>query len=201
MTEKPQKILQKFFAKNKKMPLYLLVLAALGALLLLFNRLAAPTPQGPLPQLHYAQAYGPEPVQAVADFSYERTLEQRLEEFFSLVEGAGRVRVMVSPASGRETVFHVDVNESRSYSTMEDAQGGTSESRQQSTNETTVMITDRNGTDIPLIVREIEPRIAGIAIIAEGGANPTVQEALTNAARAILGLDAHMIRVLPMTDD
>ncbi|MCL2372584.1 MAG: hypothetical protein FWC78_04190 [Defluviitaleaceae bacterium] len=196
MAEKPQKALQKFFAGNKKMPLYLLVLAALGAMLLMLNRLAAPPPR-PSPQ-QYAQVYAlPEIPAHAADFAYERALEQRLEEFFSMIEGAGRVRVMVSPASGRETIFHTDTNETRSYSTMQDAQGGTSESRQQSTIDTTVIVSSPGG-NAPLITQEIEPRISGIAIIAEGGANPIVQEAITNAARALLGLDAHMIRVLVM---
>ena len=198
--------IRKMFANNKKLPIYLITLVALGAVSLLLGRLAN-QPEGD--RLGNFLAISPENVQdepisyyiheptdQFCEFQYERALEKRLEEFLSLVEGAGEVRVMVSPIAGRETVFAVDVNESRSYSMEEDAQGGSRETRQHSSQEQTVMVTDRTGTDRPLVLREIEPRIEGIVIIAEGGDSPFVREALTRAARAVLGLEAHMIQVL-----
>ncbi|MCL1787241.1 MAG: stage III sporulation protein AG, partial [Defluviitaleaceae bacterium] len=56
----------------------------------------------------------------------------------------------------------------------------------------------RQGVGTPLVLREVEPRIEGIVIIAEGGDSPFVRDALTRAARAVLGLEAHMIQVLTM---
>ncbi|MCL2456070.1 MAG: hypothetical protein FWD19_00800 [Defluviitaleaceae bacterium] len=132
------------------------------------------------------------------NFSYELAIEQRLADFFSLVEGAGKVHVMVSPLASRETVFAVDTNSNQSHTTEQDSQGGTRETRNYQNNEKTVIITNRQGADTPLVLREIEPRIEGIVIIAEGGDDPFVREALTRAARAVLGLDAHMIQVLTM---
>jgi stage III sporulation protein AG len=93
-------------------------------------------------------------------------------------------------------VFAIDIDESISFSTEQDSEGGSRETRQQQSREETVMITDRQGTDRPLVLREIEPRIEGVVIIAEGGDSPFVRDALTRAARAVLGLDAHMIQVL-----
>jgi len=202
--------IRKIYENNKKLPMYLIALIALGAVALLLNRLSnepdgerlsnllatsQPTQEADQP---FYYIHEPESPTLPLDFLYERALEIRLEEFFSLVEGAGQVRVMVSPLAGRETVFAVDVNESRSYSTEEDAQGGSRETRQHTSQEQTVMVTDRAGTDRPLVLREIEPRIEGIVIIAEGGDNPFVREALTRAARAVLGIDAHLIQVLTM---
>ena len=199
------------FSTNKKLPIYLVALVTLGALALFFNRLAREPDSDHLSHLltgtqsHQESnqpiyyMHEPDASQIPTDFLYERALERRLEEFFSMVEGAGQVRVMVSPTQGRETVFAVDVNESRSYSTEEDAQGGSRETRQQSTQEQTVMVTDRAGADRPLVLREIEPRIEGVVIIAEGGDSPFVRDALTRAARAVLGIDAHMIQVLTMS--
>lgn len=194
---------KKIYENNKKLPMYLIALVALGAVALLLGRLAA-EPEGE----RLDRLLAPNPYTLIENddfdhvqepgshFLYERALEERLEEFFSLVEGAGKVRVMVSPMVGRETVFAVDANESRSYSMEEDAQGGSRETHQHTLNEQTVMVTDRTGTDRPLVLREIEPRIEGIVIIAEGGDNPHVRDALTRAARAMLGLDAHLIQVL-----
>ena len=180
--------------ENKKLAYYLVALVALGVFALMLRR-GVPMNVEPLavpPETHYNHAAMPLP------FEIERALEARLEEFFGLVEGAGRVRVMISPLAGRETVFAVDTNLSNSYSKEEDSQGGTRETRQYQSQQQTVIITDRQGVGRPLVVREIEPGIQGIVIIAEGGDSPFVRDALTRAAMAMLGLDAHLIQVLTM---
>ena len=196
------KYLRKLATENKKLVFYLVALVALGALALMLGRFVY-TPdtnrsERPLHEgVFYLPIYGYEPPQNTPRaFLYERALEERLEEFFSLVEGAGQVRVMVSPMTGRETIFATDINETLSYSMEQDSEGGSRETRQQQSREETVMITDRQGTDRPLVLQEIEPRIEGVVIIAEGGDSPFVRDALTRAARAVLGLDAHMIQVL-----
>ena len=179
--------------ENKKLAYYLVALVALGIFALMLRRgvpmNVEPIAVGP-PETHYSHAAAP------VAFEVERALETRLEEFFSLVEGAGRVRVMISPLTGRETVFAVDTNLNNSYSKEEDSQGGTRETRQYQSQEKTVIVTDRQGVNRPLVVREIEPAIQGIVIIAEGGDSPFVRDALTRAAMAMLGLDAHLVQVL-----
>ena len=180
--------------ENKKLAYYLVALVALGIFALVLRRgipveNVEPIFVGP-PETHYNHAMLP------TAFEVERALETRLEEFFAIVEGAGKVRVMISPLAGRETVFAVDVNLNNSYSREEDSQGGTRETRQHHSQEETVILTDRQGVDRPLVVREIEPQVLGIVIIAEGGDNAFVRDALTRAAMAMLGLEAHMIQVL-----
>ena len=180
--------------ENKKLAYYLVALVALGIFALVLRRgipveNVEPIFVGP-PETHYNHAILP------TAFEVERALETRLEEFFALVEGAGKVRVMISPLAGRETVFAMDVNLNNSYSREEDSQGGTRETRQYYNQEKTVILTDRQGVDRPLVVREIEPQVLGIVIIAEGGDNAFVRDALTRAAMAMLGLEAHMIQVL-----
>jgi len=190
------KFLRKLAVENKKLAFYLVALVALGVFALTLGR-NIPTPAD---IIDYVTEKPPATIQptyhATTAFAQERALEARLEEFFSLVEGAGKVRVMISPLTGRETIFAVDVNKSESSSTEQDAQGGTRETRQYQSQEKTVMITDRQGTSSPLVLREEAPQIQGIVIIAEGGDSPIVRDALTRAARAVLGLDAHTIQVL-----
>jgi len=196
------KFLQKYMqAKDRKIIMYLVMIAAAGAMLMLWGRTerrAGTLPVGE-PQAVAAFAYQPTPTPAQAAHTRpERALEEELEAFLSLVDGAGQVRVMVSASAGRETVFAVDTTANHSYVLEEDAQGGTRDQRQVSTQEQTVIITDRNGLDQPLILREIEHRIEGVVIIAEGGADPFVRDALTRAAMAVLGAEAHRVQVLAM---
>ena len=194
--------IRKMYERNKKFPIHLIALVALGVVALLLTRLASEPEREPPESVYTADyVHDMDATAVLPDFLHERAMEQRLEEFFSLVEGAGQVRVMVSPMAGRETIFAVDVNESRSYSNEEDAQGGSRETHQQTKQQQTVMVTDRAGTDRPLVLREIEPRIEGVVIIAEGGDDAFVRDALTRAAMAVLGADAHRIQVLAMATE
>lgn len=193
----------KKFAEKKVFAFCLLGLVAAGAAILILANIVREPEEilrealdiaQPMPQPTYSHAHGN------TDFSREEALEQRLEEFFSLVEGAGRVRVMVSPLGGRETVFAVDAVTSGSQTQEQDSQGGTREARTYQSNEKIVIVPNRQGQDMPLVLREVEPRIEGIVIIAEGGDSPLVRDALTRAARAMLGLEPHKIEVLSMED-
>ena len=199
--------MRKLAVENKKLAFYLVALVAIGAFALILTRNSLPSAEeiftggggghaATLQQEAHNHAYHAS--HAPDAFAQERALEARLEEFFSLVEGAGQVRVMISPLAGLETVFAVDENLSRSVSNEQDAQGGTRETETYQSGKQTVIITDRQGTDRPLVVREIHPQVQGIVIIAEGGGSPFVRDALTRAAMAMLGIDAHNIQVLNM---
>jgi len=197
------KHLQKYMdLKDKKILMYLIMIAATGAMLMLWGRAerrAGATRLADEP--HTVAAFVNQPDATPTPDNHtrpERAIEEDLEAFLSLVDGAGSVRVMVSAFAGRETVFAVDTNSNRSYVLEEDAGGGTRDQRQHTTQEQTVIITDRNGKDQPLVLREIYHRIEGIVIIAEGGGDPFTRDALTRAAMAVLGVEAHRVQVLPM---
>lgn len=130
--------------------------------------------------------------------SYELALERRLEEILSLVNGAGQVRVMVSITQGRETVFAVDRSINTSTTQEQDAQGGTRYQSSQQGQDKTLIITDRTGVDRPLVVKEIEPVIGGVIIIAEGGDDVLVRDALIRGASTLLGIDINRVQVMRM---
>lgn len=185
-------------AEDKKMAAFLVLMVVAGAGFLLAGRLMN-EPEEYIREAFYP-AHAPQEAESfvLESFLHEQAIEERLEEFFAMVAGAGRVRVMVSPLMGRETVFATDVNETRSYSMEQDSEGGSRETRHYQINEKIVIHGQGQGTAKPLVIREIEPRIEGVVIIAEGGDSPHVRDALTRAARAVLGLEAHMVQVLTM---
>ena len=186
-------------SKDRKIIIYLVMIAAAGVLLMMWGRSTrSPTSPYPVQDLPEIMDTVPPPVLPANHIRPERALEEELEDFLSLVAGAGRVRVMISALGDRETVFAVDATNSRSHIIEEDAQGGTRDQRQYSNQEQTVIITDRNGVDHPLVIREIAPQVEGIVIIAEGGDDPFIKDALTRAAMAVLGVEAHRVHVLTM---
>ena len=185
------KLLKKVATENKKIVYYLVALIAVGVFALVVRPGESPTGDVREPD---ATPLAPAAAQPSAE--PEISLEARLEEFFSMVEGAGQVRVMLGPNTGHETVYAIDVTQSGSSTTEKDAQGGTREVTQHQSQEKTVMITDRQGTDRPLVLREIPAQVQGIVIIAEGGDNAFVRDALTRAAVAVLGVESHRVQVL-----
>jgi len=191
------KHLRKLAMEKKNLVYWLVALVALGA----FSLILSPGGNWFSPSSNEMAEFGhmaeePAPLAHTPQTTKEPELAAQLEEFLSMVEGAGQVRVMLSPGTGRETIYAVDTNSSESSTVEKDAQGGTREVHQNQLTEKTVMITDRQGTDRPLILREIPDRAQGIVIIAEGGACPFVRDALTRAAVAILGMESHRVQVL-----
>ena len=180
--------------KNRKAVLFALL--SVGALLMFMGRFLSPAQETENP-LHHERDTAFHAAPLVQNNEAHAT-EERLEEFFSLIQGAGRVRVMVGVSSIRETVFAVDSIKNENLTREEDAQGGTRETSQVSESLHTVLIPDRNGTTRPLVLRETEPSVQGIIIIAEGGDDPAVRAALTRAAQAVLGIEVHRIQVLTM---
>ncbi|MCL2406938.1 MAG: hypothetical protein FWC95_03325 [Defluviitaleaceae bacterium] len=126
------------------------------------------------------------------------TLCVRLAEMLSLVEGAGKVRVLIHESRSYETVFARNTTSDRSVLTEEDAAGGVRDNFQERTTETIVTINRREGGETPLVLYENAPRIEGVLIVAEGGGNIVVRDALVRAASGLLGIPIHNVIVLPM---
>jgi len=183
----------KNLAKNRST--VLLAVVAAGVLLMLLGRLLVPNDADASTNEWNAPPtivnYDP------ASPSDARDMEERLEAFFSLVEGAGVVRVMLGFSSMTETVFAVDTTANESLTREVDAQGGTRDTQQTNQSQQTVLVPGNGGTH-PLVLRETIPTVEGIVIIAQGGNDANVRASLTRAAQAMLGLEAHRIQVLAM---
>jgi len=186
-------------AKDKNTVIYLCMLLALGALLLMMGKgiMRGSAEAGDLnPPGLTAEAKAPPPQET--ELHTLTALEARLEEAFALMDGVGKVRVLLSatPETARE--YATDANITESVTRETDAQGGSRETHSKSSAEKTIILTDKTGTDQPLILRETAARIAGAVIIAEGGDNVFVKDALTKAACTVLSLEANRVQVLKM---
>lgn len=126
--------------------------------------------------------------QTVSD-TRERETETRLSEILSKVAGAGAVDVMLTYCKTEERIIARD--EVREES---DADGKTS----LRTESTAVLTEAGNSNTTPFVLSENAPVVEGVVIVAEGGADATVQAALHQAAEALLDVPAHKIAVLQM---
>ncbi len=123
-----------------------------------------------------------------------QNLEQRLVQTLSKVEGVGAVRVMITLKSSKEAV----VNKDTPYE-EEEERDGDSEKKSVSRQEETVLV-EEDGESVPYVVKELEPEIEGVVVIAQGGQNATVQKNITEAVTALFDVPAHKVKVLKMED-
>lgn len=119
--------------------------------------------------------------------------ERRMAEILSKIKGAGQVDVMLTYRRTEEKTVARDEVREESYS--EDG-GKTSESLR--VENTAILMEDRNGNTLPLLLSAASPEVEGVVIVAEGGGDPVVCTALNQAAQALLDVPAHKIAVLKM---
>ena len=152
-----------------KLPLLLL---ALGLLLLLY-----PTEKKRVADPKDAD-------QPVSDFDLD-AMQQRLEATLSEIDGAGRVRVMLTLDSGEEAVYQQDQRLSSSDT------GTTTEKE-------TVLQSDSGSEKSPVVVLRRCPRFRGALIVCDGAERASVRLSIIEAVSGLTGLGSDKISVIKM---
>lgn len=128
-------------------------------------------------------------------------LEARLEEILSQMDGAGRVRVMITGKDNGEKVVEKDMpSQNSSVQEEGEGEGSVRTSSDETREETTVYMRDGNGLETPYVRQELSPNITGVLVLAEGGDNAVVEKNITDAVKALFGLEAHKIKVMKMQE-
>lgn len=131
--------------------------------------------------------------------SYAKQMEARLSEALSQVEGVGKVRVMITLKSTKEKVVEKDDQSTSNAIEESDKEGGSRNTRESTSNRTSIYSQEENGKQSPYVSKEIEPEISGILVIAEGGDNAQTAENITESVMALFQVEAHKIKVMKMS--
>jgi stage III sporulation protein AG len=115
----------------------------------------------------------------------QQSIDLRLEEILSCIDGAGKVRVFLSEAAGEQTIFQTD----------EEVSSGASSS---SSSSQTVIISGSDRTEQGMIVQIIPPRYQGAVIVCQGADRASVRLAIVEAVSNATGLASDRITVLKM---
>ena len=124
----------------------------------------------------------PEAVQTVTQKKTD--IAEELTNILTQIEGAGKVKVMLTVEAGETTIFHQD----------EDITGGESSSIHRET----VIITDSNRGQSALIEQVNPPKSLGAVIVCEGAERAAVRLNIIEAVSKVTGLGADRISVLKM---
>lgn len=112
-------------------------------------------------------------------------LQQKLSNLLSQMAGAGRVKVLLTEATGEQIFYQED----------RDASAG---GQSQTTRTDTVIVTDGTHTQEGLIRQVNPPTYLGAVVLCQGADQPSVRLAITEAVANATGLGYHKITVLKM---
>ena len=131
--------------------------------------------------------------QGVNNLTYEEQLEGKLEAILSKVKGAGEVEVMITLMSSSELVLQVDEQNMTDKVSETDGDGGTTSSIQSENTRETVLTGSAEG---PFVIKEINPQVSGVLILAQGAGSAAVKNEICEAVEALFNLPIHKIKVL-----
>jgi len=117
---------------------------------------------------------------------YRITLESRLADIISHIQGAGNTGVMITLDGGREYLYakNTAVEESSDSSSL----------RRSEENEYYTVKDTSNGEN-PVIIRESEPQVRGVIVVCEGADDSAVKAAITHAVSSIFNIAENKISV------
>lgn len=110
-------------------------------------------------------------------------LEEQLSELLSQLAGAGKVQVLLTEATGQQTVYQ----ENRDIS-----------QQSESTKTSTVILSDSTRGQEGLVCQVNPPTYLGAVVLCQGADLPSVRLSITEAVSNATGLGYHKITVLKM---
>lgn len=114
---------------------------------------------------------------------YEDTIMEEIKTMIESIDGISDVKVMVTFKSGSEKVL------------QEDSDSSTNEKGDTTVKKTTVIL-NQNGGDYPYVIKEIYPKIEGVAITASGVQVSNKSEEIVNMIAALFDIPVHKISVI-----
>ena len=119
-----------------------------------------------------------EPVKTTAEVSC-RDLQTQLAEILGKISGVGKVEVLLTEATGADTVYQVDENRNQM-------------------NRDTVIVMNSQREEAGLVKQVVPPEYRGAVIVCQGAENASVRLAVVEAVKSVTGLSSDRITVLKM---
>lgn len=180
----------------------LLALAALGALLLVFGSIRG---GGESNQPKSNMNLKPETLiqsprdQVKNSMTYEEELlAKKLCEMLKKIDGAGVVEVSVRLFSSARAEYAVNTTTGKKVTQERDQSGGTRLITEDTGSGQLVLNKGGQGSETPVVEREMAPQITGVLVVAEGAGDARVKAKLFEATRIALGIEPQKIMVAPM---
>lgn len=121
---------------------------------------------------------------------YGNYLETKLKNVLGDIKGVGSVSVMIT-FNGRITYeYATETEETTTTSSV------TSGSNTKTVTKEEVILINKNGQQVPIIVKEVYPEIAGVVIVASGAKDVSVRLNIISATTTLFDISDNNIQVL-----
>ena len=130
--------------------------------------------------------------------SYVDSLEKRMEEIISGMEGVGKVQVMITLSDTDMEILERNREITASDLEETDHAGGNRKNTESGEREEVIYKKDADGNETPYVVQRKLPEVTGVVVIAEGAGNTKVKENIIGAVSVLFNLNEHRIKVIRM---
>ncbi|MDD5937016.1 MAG: stage III sporulation protein AG [Clostridiales bacterium] len=134
------------------------------------------------------------------DKEYIAYCENKLKKLLEKMEGVGKVEVVVSLKSSKEQVVLKDNPYTQESLSETDNEGGSRISSSTQNQEKTVLVNNKTGETIPYVIKELEPSVEGVVVLAQGGGDGNIATRIVNAVGVLFNVPAHKVQVLEMKE-
>jgi stage III sporulation protein AG len=133
---------------------------------------------------------------------YVREMETRISELIAGMQGAGRVRVMITLENAGETVYAQE--ETRNVDKREEAvpnsqATATTTSQKENVEQRYILVDGENGREA-LVKTKLEPRIQGVVILCDGADSIKVEQSITHVVTTALNIPTTRVCVAKISN-
>ena len=169
-SEKLNKLIRKSFDKiiKDKKSLFIIIIGLSGMLLILFSG------------SHTVTDDIEEVIVSDDAFAYDAVLKQ-VKDLICAIDGVGKAEVVITYENDFETVYATNVNEKYNGDDID-------------IDREYIITDDETG----LKIKSLYPQVRGVAVVCQGGGNPSVKEKIYSALSALFDISTNKISVVDM---
>ena len=112
---------------------------------------------------------------------YTQSLEERLEDVISSIDGVGNCKIMITLENTNESVYATD-NEIKSDNNSVNQKDE-------------YVLYETDGGETPVLIKEYMPKVQGVTVICDGGDNKQIQEKIINSVTALFNIPTSRVSV------
>lgn len=132
--------------------------------------------------------------------TYKKAMELQLKKVLGAMEGVGQVEVMLTLKDAGEAVVEKDITKTDERTAEEDSQGTKRENSVINSQEETIYIQSDSNGSTPFVAKEVNPKVEGVLVVAQGAESATVVKNISDAVMALFPVEAHKIKVVKMNE-
>ncbi len=128
----------------------------------------------------------------VHEDDYNIYLENKLADILERLDGVGEVNVMITFEDSIESIPASNTTKTIENTKEVDAEGGTREVNREDTN---IQMVSSSNNDKIVVLKEVNPTVKGVIVVAHGAEDGEVKERLYEAVKTVLGVSGNKVQV------